>query len=123
MSEQLLHRHHYRHFHALTTRWQDNDIYGHINSVAYYSFFDSAVNAWLIEQGGLDIHDGQIAALVVSSACDYFASIAYPEPVEVGLRVGKLGGSTVQFELAVFCAGDDEPRAAGRFVEGFIERA
>ena len=86
----------YRHFQPITTRWHDNDAYGHVNNVTYYSFFDTAVNTYLIEQGGLDIHDGEVVGFVVSSACDYFASIAFPECIEVGLRVGKLGNSTVQ---------------------------
>lgn len=113
----------YRHFQPIVTRWQDNDVYGHINNVTYYSFFDSAVNTYLIEQGGLDIHDGEAVGFVVSSSCDYFASIAYPELIEVGLRVGKLGNSSVQYELAVFKAGEDEARAAGRFVHVFVDRA
>ena len=113
----------YRHFQLITTRWHDNDAYGHVNNVTYYSFFDTAVNTYLIEQGGLDIHDGEVVGFVVSSACDYFASIAFPECIEVGLRVGKLGNSSVQYELAVFKAGEEEARAAGRFVHVFVDRA
>ncbi|MBI6656060.1 acyl-CoA thioesterase [Pseudomonas carnis] len=113
----------YRHFQPITTRWHDNDAYGHVNNVTYYSFFDTAVNTYLIEQGGLDIHDGEVVGFVVSSACDYFASIAFPECVEVGLRVGKLGNSSVQYELAVFKAGEQEACAAGRFVHVFVDRA
>ncbi|MVW74417.1 acyl-CoA thioesterase [Pseudomonas xionganensis] len=113
----------YRHFQAITTRWHDNDLYGHVNNVTYYSYFDSAVNTYLIEVGGLDIHNGEVVGFVVSSACDYFASIAFPEAVEVGLRVGKLGNSSVQYELAVFKAGENEACAAGRFVHVFVDRA
>jgi acyl-CoA thioester hydrolase len=113
----------YRHFQPITTRWHDNDIYGHVNNVTYYSFFDSAVNTYLIERAGLDIHDGAVVGFVVSSSCDYFASIAYPDLIEVGLRVAKLGSSSVQYELAVFKAGEDEARAAGRFVHVFVDRA
>ncbi|MGN8105265.1 acyl-CoA thioesterase [Pseudomonas sp. 22072] len=113
----------YRHFQPITTRWHDNDAYGHVNNVTYYSFFDTAVNTYLIEQGGLDIHDGEVVGFVVSSACDYFASIAFPECIEVGLRVGKLGNSSVQYELAVFKAGEQEACAAGRFVHVFVDRA
>ncbi|MGV8916729.1 MAG: acyl-CoA thioesterase [Pseudomonas sp.] len=113
----------YRHFQPITTRWHDNDIYGHVNNVTYYSFFDSAVNSYLIERGGLDIHDGEAVGFVVSSSCDYFASIAYPDLIEVGVRVGKLGNSSVQYELAVFKAGEDEACAAGRFVHVFVDRA
>ena len=113
----------YRHFQAITTRWHDNDLYGHVNNVTYYSYFDSAVNTYLIEVGGLDIHNGEVVGFVVSSACDYFASIAFPEAIEVGLRVGKLGNSSVQYELAVFKAGESEACAAGRFVHVFVDRA
>ena len=113
----------YRHFQPITTRWHDNDIYGHVNNVTYYSFFDSAVNTYLIELGGLDIHDGSVVGFVVSSSCDYFASIAYPDLIEVGLRVAKLGNSSVQYELAVFKAGEGEACAAGRFVHVFVDRA
>ena len=112
----------YLHFQPIITRWHDNDVYGHVNNVTYYSFFDTAVNTYLIEQGGLDIHDGEVVGFVVSSACDYFASIAFPERIEIGLRVGKLGNSSVQYELAVFKAGEDEACAAGRFVHVFVER-
>jgi acyl-CoA thioester hydrolase len=113
----------YRHFQPITTRWHDNDVYGHVNNVVYYGYFDSAVNAYLIERGGLDIHDGDVVGFVVSSACDYFASIAFPDRIEVGLRVGKLGNSSVQYELAVFKAGEEEACAAGRFVHVFVDRA
>ncbi|WP_017938497.1 acyl-CoA thioesterase [Zestomonas thermotolerans] len=112
----------YRHFQPITTRWHDNDLYGHVNNVVYYSYFDSAVNTYLIERGGLDIHTGQVVGFVVSSACDYFASIAFPERIEVGLRVGKLGNSSVQYELAIFKAGEEEACAAGRFVHVFVDR-
>ena len=113
----------YLHFQPIITRWHDNDVYGHVNNVTYYSFFDTAVNTYLIEQGGLDIHDGEVVGFVVSSACDYFASIAFPERIDIGLRVGKLGNSSVQYELAVFKAGEDEACAAGRFVHVFVDRA
>jgi acyl-CoA thioester hydrolase len=123
MTDTTSHRCDYRHFQPITTRWHDNDIYGHVNNVTYYSFFDSAVNTYLIERGGLDIHDGAVVGFVVSSSCDYFASIAYPDLIEIGLRVAKLGNSSVQYELAVFKAGEDEACAAGRFVHVFVDRA
>jgi acyl-CoA thioester hydrolase len=113
----------YPHFQPIGTRWHDNDIYGHVNNVTYYSYFDSAVNTYLIEVGGLDIHNGEVVGFVVSSSCDYFASIAFPERIEIGLRVAKLGNSSVQYELAVFKQGEDEACAAGRFVHVFVERA
>jgi len=113
----------YPHFQPITTRWHDNDIYGHVNNVTYYSYFDSAVNSYLIEVGGLDIHTGEVVGFVVSSSCDYFASIAFPERIEIGLRVAKLGNSSVQYELAVFKQGEDAACAAGRFVHVFVDRA
>ncbi|MCQ4224096.1 acyl-CoA thioesterase [Stutzerimonas stutzeri] len=124
MPEQPKHlRRDYKHFQPITTRWHDNDIYGHVNNVVYYGFFDTAVNNYLIQQGGLDIQDGDIVGFVVSSACDYFASIAYPDLIEVGLRVARLGSSSVQYELAIFREGEQEACAAGRFVHVFVERA
>jgi len=124
MADQPEHRRaDYRHFQPITTRWHDNDLYGHVNNVVYYSYFDSAVNAYLIERGGLDIHNGEVVGFVVSSSCDYFASIAFPDQIEVGLRVGRLGNSSVQYELAIFKRGEDEASAAGRFVHVFVERA
>ncbi|MFO2466168.1 acyl-CoA thioesterase [Pseudomonas sp. 15FMM2] len=123
MPESMPQRADYRHFQPIITRWHDNDVYGHVNNVTYYSFFDTAVNTYLIEKGGLDIHDGEVVGFVVSSACDYFASIAFPDRIEIGLRVGKLGSSSVQYELAVFKADEDEACAAGRFVHVFVERA
>ncbi|SDV07465.1 acyl-CoA thioesterase [Pseudomonas mucidolens] len=113
----------YRHFQPIITRWHDNDVYGHVNNVTYYSFFDTAVNTYLIEKGGLDINDGEVVGFVVSSACDYFASIAFPEHIDIGLRVDKLGNSSVRYELAVFKTGEDEACAAGRFVHVFVDRA
>ncbi|OLU29529.1 thioesterase [Pseudomonas sp. PA15(2017)] len=115
-------REHYLHFQPITTRWHDNDLYGHVNNVTYYSYFDTAVNTYLIESGGLDIHRGEVVGFVVSSSCDYFESIAFPERVEVGLRVGKLGNSSVRYELAVFREGQMQACAAGRFVHVFVDR-
>lgn len=124
MPEQPKHlRRDYKHFQPITTRWHDNDIYGHVNNVVYYGFFDTAVNNYLIQQGGLNIQSGEIVGFVVSSACDYFASIAYPDLIEVGVRVAKLGNSSVQYELAIFREGEQEASAAGRFVHVFVERA
>lgn len=123
MNEQQPTRGDYPYLHPITTRWHDNDVYGHINNVVYYTFFDSAVNSWLINEGGLDIHQGGQVAFVVSSACDYFQPIAYPEPIEIGVRVAKLGNSSVHYELAVFSAGNETARAAGRFVHVFVERS
>ena len=122
-SQTELYRSDYRHLQAIGTRWHDNDIYGHVNNVTYYSYFDSAVNTYLIEVGGLDIHEGNVVGFVVSSSCDYFASIAFPDRLEIGLRVAKLGNSSVQYELAVFKEGVEAACAAGRFVHVFVDRA
>lgn len=113
----------YPHFQPINTRWHDNDIYGHVNNVVYYSYFDSAVNAYLIAVGGLDIHHGEVVGFVVSSSCDYFSAIAFPETIEVGMRVAKLGNSSVNYELAIFKVGEQNACAAGRFVHVFVERA
>jgi acyl-CoA thioester hydrolase len=107
----------------VTTRWLDNDVYGHVNNAHYYSLFDSAINRFLIERGGLDIHRGAAVAYVVSSSCDYFAPVAYPDPLEVGVRVDRLGTSSVHWGLAVLRAGDEVARAAGAVVHVFVDRA
>lgn len=107
---------------SITTRWMDNDIYGHVNNVIYYSYFDTAVNAHLIEAGVLDIHGGPVIGLVVESQCQYFRPLAFPEPVTAGLRVGRLGTSSVRYEIGLF--GGDEPEAAafGHFVHVYVDR-
>jgi len=123
MSEQPRHlRSDYGHFHSISTRWHDNDIYGHVNNVTYYSYFDSAINTYLIQQGGLDIHAGEVVGFVVSSSCDYFAPIAFPDAIEVGLRVARVGNSSVQYEVAVFKQGETQACAVGKVVHVFVER-
>ncbi|WP_100656773.1 acyl-CoA thioesterase [Alteromonas flava] len=112
----------YRQFYAMESRWSDNDIYGHINNVVYYSYFDSAVNRFLIEQAGLDIHHGTTIAYVVNSQCNYFIPIAYPQTVNVGLQVSKLGKSSVTYSLAIFADDSDEAAAVGEFVHVFVDR-
>ncbi|NVB79853.1 MAG: acyl-CoA thioesterase [Kofleriaceae bacterium] len=106
----------------ITTRWMDNDIYGHINNVAYYSFFDSAANRFLIERGGLDIANASVIGLVVESKCTYHAALTYPQPIRAGVRVDKLGHRAVTYGIAIFS--DDDPRAAahGYFVHVFVDR-
>lgn len=124
MPEQPRHLHSdYRHFHAVSTRWHDNDLYGHVNNVTYYSYFDSAINTYLIQQGGLDIHVGEVVGYVVSSSCDYFEPIAFPDAIEVGLRVARVGNSSVQYELAIFRQGETQACAVGKVVHVFVERA
>lgn len=109
-------------FIPITTRWHDNDVYGHINNVQYYSFFDTAVNKVLIEQGGLDIHQGKEIAFVVSSQCEYLAPVHYPQSLEVGVAVKKLGNSSVTYQLALFVEAEKTPSAVGSFVHVFVER-
>jgi acyl-CoA thioester hydrolase len=113
----------YPHFLAMPTRWMDNDIYGHVNNVIYYSFFDTLINQYLIRAGGLDIHDGPVIGLAVETMCRFKRELTYPETVEGGLRVGKLGNTSVRYEIGLFSAGHDEPAATGHFVHVFVERA
>jgi acyl-CoA thioester hydrolase len=112
----------YRSFHRVTTRWMDNDVYGHVNNAHYFSFFDSAVNAFLIAEGGLDVQRGPVVGFVVSSGCDFHAPVAYPEPVEVGIRVEEVGRSSARYGVALFADGDDRARAAGHMVHVFVSR-
>ncbi len=108
---------------TITTRWMDNDIYGHINNVAYYSFFDTAANQFLIEHGGLDIHAGTIIGLVVESKCHYHAPLAYPQRLRAGVRVDKLGNRAVTYGIAIFPEHDDRAAAHGHFVHVFVDRS
>jgi acyl-CoA thioester hydrolase len=100
----------------------DNDLYGHVNNAHYYSFYDTVVNQYLVEVGGLDIHQGTVVGYVVASGCDYFAPVAYPDPLEVGVRVEKLGTSSARYGVALFRAGDGSARAAGFMVHVFVDR-
>lgn len=108
---------------AITTRWMDNDIYGHVNNVAYYSFFDTAANHFLIERGGLDIAAGPVIGLVVESKCSYHAPLAYPERLRAGVRVDNLGNRAVTYGIAIFSESDDRAAAHGHFVHVFVDRA
>ena len=116
-------RSHYALFRPITTRWMDNDVYGHVNNVVYYSFFDTAVNAYLIESGALDIHAGGVIGLVVETKCNYFAPLAFPQAVDAGLRVAHLGRSSVRYEVGLFGAGEPLTAAAGHFVHVYVDRA
>lgn len=113
----------YEIFYPLTTRWADNDIYGHINNVVYYSYFDTAANRYLIEEGGLEIGSADIVGFVVNSGCEYHAPIMHPEAIEAGLRVDRLGNSSVQYGIAIFREGEDSCCANGHFVHVFVDRA
>lgn len=112
----------YRHHLAIPTRWMDNDVYGHVNNVVYYSYFDTIINEHLIRDGGLDIHDGRIVGFCVESNCKYHAPIAFPETIDAALRVAHLGNSSVRYELALFRQGEDTPAATGHFVHVFVDR-
>lgn len=109
-------------FQPITTRWADNDIYGHVNNVTYYAWFDTAANRYLIEAGGLDIHNSPIVAYVVSSRCDYFRPVAYPEPIEAALRITRLGRSSINWEIGIFPAGEDTACAQGKLVHVFVDQ-
>jgi acyl-CoA thioester hydrolase len=113
----------YAAFRTITTRWMDNDVYGHVNNVVYYSFFDTAVNKLLVEAGVLDVAGSEAVGLVVQTSCTYFESIAFPDAVEIGVWVERIGRSSVTYQLAVFRAGEGAAAALGSFTHVYVERA
>lgn len=112
----------YRLFTAIPTRWMDNDSYGHVNNVTYYSYFDTAVNAHLIAAGGLDLRASREVGLVVETMCRFHKSLSFPETIDAGLRVAKLGNSSVRYEIGLFRQGEDTPAATGHFVHVWVDR-
>ena len=116
-------RAHYRHFLPIQTRWSDNDAYGHVNNVVYYSWFDTVVNEYLIAAGALDILTSTVVGLVVETQCNYFSELAFPQAVDAGLRVAHAGNSSVRYELALFAADGDLASAQGHFVHVYVDRA
>lgn len=116
-------RAHYRHFLPIQTRWSDNDAYGHVNNVVYYSWFDTVVNAYLIAAGALDIETSPVIGLVVETQCNYFSELAFPQRVDAGLRVARAGRSSVRYEIALFAAEADAASAQGHFVHVYVDRA
>ena len=112
----------YAHTFTLQTRWKDNDVYGHVNNVEYYSFFDSAINAWLIREGELDIENGDVIGVCAESHCTFQAALTFPESIDVHLRVDDLGNSSVRYGLAITREGSDELAAEGWFVHVFVDR-
>jgi acyl-CoA thioester hydrolase len=106
---------------AIPTRWHDNDVYGHVNNVEYYAYFDTVINEYLIRAGGLDIHRGEIIGLCAESHCEFKAPLAFPETVTAGLRVGQLGRSSVRYEIALYGEAGAEA-ASGWFVHVFVDR-
>jgi acyl-CoA thioester hydrolase len=113
----------YRYFRVVPTRWMDNDIYGHVNNVQYYSFFDTVVNGYLIEQGVLDPLGGAVIGFVVETTCNYFESLSFPETIDAGLRVARIGGSSVRYEIGLFRAGAEHAAAQGHFIHVYVDRA
>ena len=113
----------YKHFLTIPTRWMDNDVYGHVNNVTYYSYFDTVVNQLLIASGVLDIEKGDVIGLVVETHCNFFAPITFPENIHAGLRVAKLGTSSVRYEIGLFRESDKLAAAQGHFVHVYVDRS
>ena len=112
----------FAHFHRIETRWKDNDVFGHVNNVVYYSYFDTAVNAFLIEHGVLDLQRSTIVGLVAETQCRYYSSIAFPDTVYVGLRLAHLGTSSIRYEVGIFRNDDLTASAQGYFVHVYVDR-
>jgi len=113
----------YVYFRAIATRWMDNDVYGHVNNVQYYSFFDTVVNGYLIERGALDIAASTVIGLVVETHCNFFSSLTFPDRVDAGLRVARIGDSSVRYEIGLFAAGAERAAAQGHFVHVYVDRS
>jgi acyl-CoA thioester hydrolase len=120
--EAPLRRADYRHFHTIATRWMDNDAYGHVNNVVYYSYFDTVVNEYLIRCGVLDVEHGDVIGLVVETQCRYFSELTFPQQVSAGLRVARLGTSSVRYEIGIFADQQDAACAQGHFVHVYVDR-
>ncbi len=116
------HRADFIHFHVIPTRWMDNDVYGHVNNVVYYSYFDTLINRYLIDSCGLDFEAGEIIGIAVETTCRFHRSFAYPEDVHAGLAIGHLGTSSVRYEIGLFGMDEDHARADGHFVHVFVDR-
>lgn len=115
-------RDNFPHLRPIGTRWKDNDVYGHVNNVEYYSFFDTVIGGWLMGEGGLDHQHGPVYGLCVESHCAYFSAVAFPEVVDAGLRVAHVGRSSVRYEIALFPQGAEQSAAGGWFVHVFVSR-
>ncbi len=116
----------YKAFRSIGTRWMDNDVYGHVNNVVYYSWFDTAVNGFLVEQGAIDIHAGDVIGLVIETQCNYFAPLAFPDTVQAGIRVAHIGASSVRYEVGLFGASSPDGAATtaakGHFIHVYVDR-
>jgi acyl-CoA thioester hydrolase len=121
--EAPLRREEYRHFHTIATRWMDNDAYGHVNNVVFYSYFDTVVNEYLIRRGVLDVAGGAVIGLVVETQCRYFAEVSFPQTVHAGLRVAHLGNSSVRYEIGIFADAQEAACAQGHFIHVYVDRA
>lgn len=122
MKPETKHRQNYRFLFPIQTRWADNDMYGHVNNVTYYSYFDTAANALLIQHAGFDLRNTPIIGLVVDSACSFLQELSYPEIIEVGVAIEKIGNSSLRYDLAIFKQGQNEAAAQGHFVHVFVDR-
>ncbi len=112
----------YKHYLPIQTRWMDNDLFGHVNNVVYYAYFDTLLNRYLIDEGGFDMHEAPVVPVAVETLCRFHRSFAYPETIDAGLRIGKLGTSSVRYEIGLFAQGEDAARAEGYFVHVFVDR-
>lgn len=113
----------YKHFRLIPTRWMDNDFYGHVNNVVYYAYFDTLLNRYLVDEGGLDFTHDTVIGVAVETMCRFHRSFAYPETIDAGLRISKLGRSSVRYEIGLFGEGEPDARAEGYFVHVFVDRA
>lgn len=112
----------FRRFHSIPTRWMDNDVYGHVNNVVYFSYFDTVINRYLIDPGGLDFQNGAVIGIAVETGCRFHRSFAYPDLIEAGLAVSHLGTSSVRYQIGLFAPGEDSARTDGTFVHVFVNR-
>jgi acyl-CoA thioester hydrolase len=112
----------YPHFRRIPTRWHDNDVYRHVNNIVYYSFFDTVINGYLMAEGGLDYESSEVVGLAVETHCEFHRAIRFPQVIEAGLRVGRLGNSSVRYEVGIFIEAEEECAAHGHFVHVFVER-
>ena len=122
MDAKLETRANYKHFHPIQTRWNDNDIYGHVNNVLYYAYFDTAVNMFLVEHGGFNPHTAAAIGICPETHCNYHKPVAYPHRLDSGLRITQLGRSSVRYEIAIFIEGEEDAAATGYFVHVFVDR-
>ena len=123
MNQEPTARSDYRYFCNIATRWMDNDIYGHVNNVTYYSYFDTVANQYLIEEGGLDIQNAEVVGFVVASSCQYRSPVSHPATISAGLKVNRLGNSSVEYGIAIFKEGEQQAAAFGTFTHVFVKRS